>query len=254
MKSFLIFTKKEIVEQMRTYKTLILLSVFFLFGLMSPVLAKFLPDLLEGMELQGMKLVIPEPTTLDAYGQFFKNLTQMGILVTLLVFGGVLSNELTKGTLINILARGLPRYTVILSKFTASILLWTIAYLLAVTVNCGYTQYLFEDTGVLNLPFSLFCLWLFGCLVITLILLSSTILSGNFGGLILPAAALAIMLLLGINPNLERYNPVTLASKNVILLTGTASVEELIPTIVITVVLILGSLLLSAALFHRKRL
>lgn len=254
MRSFLIFTKKEMLEQIRTYKTLILLAVFFLFGLMSPVLAKLMPELLEGMDLQGMKLVIPEPTVLDAYGQFFKNLTQMGLLVTLLVFGGVLSSELTKGTLINILAKGLPRYTVIFSKFTASILLWTFAYILATVVNYGYTQYLFEDTGIQNLIFSLFCLWLFGCLVIALILLSSTILPGNFGGLILSAAALATMLLLNIFPDLEHYNPVTLASKNVSLLTGEVSAEELIPTIVITGMLILGSLLLSAVLFHRKRL
>lgn len=254
MKSFLIFTKKELIEQVRTYKTLILLAVFFLFGLMSPVLAKLLPDLLEGMDLQGMKLVIPEPTVLDAYGQFFKNMTQMGILVMLLVFGGVLSNELTRGTLINILSKGLPRYTVLLSKFIASILLWTFAYIMAAAVNYGYTEYLFEDTAVQNLIFSFFCLWLFGCLVIALILLSSTVIAGNFGGLILSAAALATMLLLNIFPDLESYNPVTLASKNVALLTGEVSVEKLIPAIVTTGVFILGSLLLSTLLFHRKRL
>ncbi len=254
MKSFLIFTKKELIEQVRTYKTLILLAVFFLFGLMSPVLAKLLPDLLEGMDLQGMKLVIPEPTVLDAYGQFFKNMTQMGILVMLLVFGGVLSNELTRGTLINILSKGLPRYTVLLSKFIASILLWTFAYIVAAAVNYGYTEYLFEDTAVQNLIFSFFCLWLFGCLVIALILLSSTVIAGNFGGLILSAAALASMLLLNIFPDLESINPVTLASKNVALLTGDVSVEKLIPTIVTTGVFILGSLLLSTLLFHRKRL
>lgn len=254
MRAFLIFTKKELVEQLRTYKSLILLSVFFLFGMLSPLLAKLLPELLSGMELQGMKIEIPEPTVLDAYGQFFKNLTQMGLLATLLVFGGILSNEMTKGTLINILAKGLPRHTVLLSKFTAAILLWSVSYGLAVGVNYGYTEYLFENTAVHNLVFSLFCLWLFGCFIIAVILLSSTVLSGNFGGLILSVGAIVIMLILNIFPELEKYNPITLASKNVALLSGTAASADLTWNVLITCLLTLGSILLSAILFHRRRL
>ncbi|MBP1754109.1 MAG: rane protein [Firmicutes bacterium] len=254
MRAFFVFTKKELVEQLRTYKSLILLSVFFLFGMMSPLLAKLLPEILSGMELQGMKIEIPEPTVLDAYGQFFKNLTQMGLLATLLVFGGILSNEMSKGTLINILAKGLPRYTVLLSKFTAAVLLWSASYGLAAGVNYGYTEYLFENTAVHNLGFSLFCLWLFGCFIIAVILLSSTILSGNFGGLILSAGAIVVMLILNIFPGLEKYNPITLASKNVALLLGTATSADLTWNVVITCLLTLGSLLLSAILFHRKRI
>jgi ABC-2 type transport system permease protein len=254
MRGFLVFTKKELVEQLRTYKCLILLAVFFLFGMTSPLLAKLMPEIFAGMELQGMKIVIPEPTVLDAYTQFFKNLTQMGLLVILLIFGGTLSNELMRGTLINILAKGLPRHTVLLSKFMAAVLLWTVAYGMAAAVNYGYTEYLFTNTAVNNLGFSLFCLWLFGCLVLALIILSSTIASGNFGGLILSSISIVIMLILSIFPSLEKFNPITLASKNIALLSGEASVEELLITIAITCGLLVGSLLLSVVLFRKKRL
>jgi ABC-2 type transport system permease protein len=254
MRGFIAFTKKEFLEGLRTYRCLILLAVFFLFGMMSPLLAKLMPEIFAGMEMQGIQIVLPEPTVMDAYSQFFKNLTQMGILVLLLVFGGMLSNELSKGTLVTILAKGLPRPTVLLSKFVAAVLLWTMAYGMAAVVNYGYTEYLFEETAVSNLAFSMFCLWLFGCLLLALILLSSTIASGSFGGLVLSAISIVIMLLLGIFPSMEKYNPITLASKNVALLSGEITVEDLMLTVVITIGVLIGSLLLSVVLFHRKKL
>ena len=254
MRGFYAFTKKELLEQLRTFKWLIILSVFFLFGMMSPVMAKLLPDILSGMEVEGMVIKVPEPTALDAYAQFFKNFTQMGMLVVLLVFGGTLSGELSKGTLINILAKGLPRHTVLLSKYMAAVLLWTVGYLVAAATNYGYTAYLFKTTTVENLLFSLFCLWLFGCFVLALIILSSTIASGNFGGLILSAVALVVMLLLDIFPNTHRYNPISLASENLALLSGNVQTEELAIAVVITVILTVACLVAAIALFRKKKL
>ncbi|HWT74252.1 MAG TPA: ABC transporter permease [Mobilitalea sp.] len=254
MKGYYAFTKKELLEQLRTFKWLIILSVFFLFGMMSPVLAKLMPDILSGMEVEGMKIVIPDPTAMDAYGQFFKNFTQMGILVVLLVFGGTLSNELVRGTLVNILAKGMPRPVVILSKYTAAVLLWTVGYLLAAATTFGYTAYLFKDALVSNLVFSMFCLWLFGIFVLALVFLSSTIASGNFGGLVLSAVALILMLMIGVIPNTEKYNPVTLASVNVALLSGTKEVKDLIATVIITCLLTVGCMIGSIVLFGKKKL
>jgi ABC-2 type transport system permease protein len=255
MRGFYAFTKKEIIEQLRTYKLLIILSVFFLFGMMSPLTAKLMPEIFSGMDMEGIQITITEPTVFDAYGQFFKNFTQMGILVVLLVFGGILAGELVRGTLVNILAKGLPRHTVILSKYTASVLLWTVGYAVAGLTNYGYTVYLFGDVSVKNLMFSMFCLWLFGCFILALIMLSSTVASGSFGGLILSAVGLVIMLMVaGIFPNTAKYNPITLASKNVALLTGAQEASELVITVVITCLLTAICIGLSITFFRRKRL
>jgi ABC-2 type transport system permease protein len=254
MRSYYAFTKKELLEQLRTFKWLIILSVCFLFGMMSPLTAKLLPEIFKNMKIEGMEIVIPEPTILDAYGQFFKNFTQMGILAVLLVFGGSLSNELVKGTLINILAKGLPRHTVILSKYTASVILWTVGYVLAAVTAYGYTAYLFEAASMDNLIFSMFCLWLFGCFVLALIYLSSTLAAGNFSGLILSGAALVVMLMITILPKTGKYNPVTLASKNIELLTGAQKVEDMMITVAVSCILTIAGLVFSILLFRRKKL
>lgn len=254
MRGYYAFVKKELLEQLRTFKWLIVLSVFFLFGMMSPVMAKLLPDIMSGMEIEGMVIVMPEPTQMDAYGQFFKNFTQMGILIVLLVFGGTLSSELVKGTLVNILAKGLPRTTVILSKYTAAVLLWTIGYLLAGLTAYGYTEYLFQDSKVDNLLFAMFCLWLFGVFILALIMLSSTMAPGNFGGLVLSAVAIVAMLMMDIVPKTHPYNPITLASENVALLSGATELKELYATMIITVILTLGCLSGAVLLFGKKKL
>jgi ABC-2 type transport system permease protein len=254
MRGYLAFTKKELMEQLRTYKWLIVFSVFFLFGMMSPLLAKLMPEIVSGMGIEGMQIVIPEATAVDAYGQFFKNINQMGILVLLLVFGGSLSNELMRGTLINVLAKGLPRHSVILSKYSAAVVLWTTGYLVAAATNFGYTAYLFQENAVQNLVFSLFCLWLFGCFLIALIFLSSTLTTGNFGGLILSAIALVIMLMINMIPKAEKFNPITLASKNIALLTGEQGVDGLLLTVWITAILIIGCLIISIVVFSKKKL
>ncbi|MBK8434017.1 MAG: hypothetical protein IPL28_23205 [Chloroflexi bacterium] len=79
------------------------------------------------MAIEGVSITVPEPTAVDAYSQLFKNLTQMGMIVLLLVFGGMLSNEIARGTLLNMLTKGLSRHAVILAKYTVALLLWTAA-------------------------------------------------------------------------------------------------------------------------------
>ena len=143
MRSYIAFCKKEVLENLRTHKVLILMIVFLLFGMMSPLTAKLMPEIFKSLALDGIVITIPEPTALDAYAQFFKNTSQMGLLVVLLVFGGMLSNEITKGTLINMVTKGLSRPVVILSKFTVASILWTLTLLASFATTIGDTVYLF---------------------------------------------------------------------------------------------------------------
>ena len=109
---------------------LILFGVFLVFGMMSPLLAKLTPLLLKSMNLEGFNLMIPEATVIDSYAQLFKNLTQMGMIVLLLLFCGGAAQEISRGTAILVLARGLSRSAFLLSKLAVQILLWTAAYVL----------------------------------------------------------------------------------------------------------------------------
>lgn len=135
MRGYLAFVKKELLEQVRTYKLLILLLVFFIFGMLSPLMAKLMPEILSQMPMDGITITIPDPTAIDSYSQFFKNLTQMGLIVLVLLFSGTLTTELSKGTLINVLTKGVTRYAVILAKYTVALVLWSFALLMALSME-----------------------------------------------------------------------------------------------------------------------
>ena len=254
MRGFAAFSKKEFTEQLRSFKAVILIAVLFLFGMLSPLLAKLMPELFAGLNVQGMTLTMPAPTVFDAYGQFFKNVGQLGFLVLLIVFTGLLSQDVSKGTLIVLLAKGLSRPAVIASKFAAALATWTAGYALAAVTAWGYTVYLFGAGGAPNLLFALFCLWLFGAFLLALLLLASTAAPGSYGGLLLTAGVLIVLLILSSFPALSKWNPVTLAGGSNGLLSGAVAAGEMTATACLTAVLTLALLAAAILLFRKKRL
>lgn len=251
MNGFTAFFKKENMDYLRNYKALILIGIFVIFGMMSPLTAKMMPDIFAHMNIA---VSVPKPTALDAYGQFFKNFSQMGIAVLLLVFGGLLSQELSRGTLIILLAKGLPRMVVILAKYSAALVLWTVGYGLAAIVQYGYTRFLFDKPVAPHLLFSLFCLWLFGAFILAMLMMFSTMISGAYGGLFLTAVLLGALLVVQIIPKADRVSPLTLASNNVGVMTGTVNLGHVTTVCWLTLSTILVSLTIAWAVFRKKGL
>ncbi|WP_234120793.1 ABC transporter permease [Clostridium hydrogenum] len=254
MKNYIAFLKKELLESVRTYKFFIIIAVFFAFGMMSPLAAKLMPKLISYANQDGMKISMPEPAAIDSWKQFFKNISGMGLIVAALIFSGVLANELSKGTLINMLTKGLNRSTVILSKFTAMIIIWTISYTLAFAMAFIYTAYLFKNHEMHNLFFSIFCLWLFGVFLLAVILLGGVLVKSSYGSLFITGIALAILMFLNAFPKLQKYNPFSLTAYNAALLTKSVKVSELYYPIFISCALIAGCIIGSISIFNKKQI
>ena len=87
------------MQQWRTKRLLVVVAVFVLFGLMSPLIAKFTPELLRTIEgAEQFADLIPEPTSTDAITQYIKNLTQFGFILAVLLGMGAIAGEKEKGT------------------------------------------------------------------------------------------------------------------------------------------------------------
>ncbi len=80
---FMIQLRKELHELWATRKLLIILLVMTGFGLLSPITASLLPDLLESVgENQGnVQITIGEVTERDAVDQYISNMSQMVMLL-----------------------------------------------------------------------------------------------------------------------------------------------------------------------------
>lgn len=172
----------------------------------------------------------------------------------ILIFGTSLPQEMNRGTLIIPLAKGLSRNTVILVKYLVSVLNWTAGYAISALICCGYTQYLFGTFAVPHLAFSLFCLWLFGDFLLALVLFAGTITTGNYGGLLLDAVSLGVLLALDAFPKLQKWNPISLASQNASMLAKSTLLADFTITIRITISATAICFILSAFAFQKKKL
>lgn len=254
MKNYIAFLKKEFLESVRTYKFFIIAAVFFAFGMMSPLTAKLMPKLISYAGQDGIKISMPEPAAIDSWKQFFKNISGMGLIVVALIFSGVLANEFSKGTLINMLTKGLNRSTVILSKFTAMVIIWTTSYALAFAMTFIYTAYLFENHQMRNLFFSVFCLWLFGVFLLALILLGGVLVKSSYGCLFITGIVTAILIFINAFPKLQKFNPFSLTSYNSALLMNAVKASELYKPIFISCALTVVCIISSISIFNKKQI
>ncbi|MGF7143848.1 ABC-2 type transport system permease protein [Anaerotaenia torta] len=254
MRNYYAFLKKEILEYAKTYKLLIMLIVFAVFGITNPLMAKLLPDILGSLMTDGITMTLPEATAFDAWTQFFKNATQMGLIVMVILFSPVLSSELSKGTLINMLTKGLSRTAVILSKYTGMVLIWTASIALCFGLTYGYTVYLFPAGETVNLLFSVFCLWLFGVFLLAILLFCAALTKSNYGCLLGTGAAVVVCMLVNIIPVAHRYNPISLATDNLGLITNSIEVSSLYCSVLISGLLLLLFTVLSILIFRKKQL
>lgn len=253
MRAYFAFTKKELIENLRTYRVFIMAVVFLLFGFMNPAIAKFMPDILKSAAPSGLKINIPPPTALDSWGQFFKNVGQMGFLVLVIVFCGIMANEFSRSTLINMLTKGLKRSTVIFSKLTMAVVIWTLSYLLCFIITYFYTVYFWKMDGMHHMFLTFFSLWLFGILLITLLIFGGVWIKNIYGSLMLTGGIVVVMMLINIDPKLQKYNPITLSSDNMSLLNAQKEVSDFIPAIIICSTFIIALVVSSVVVFNKKQ-
>ena len=254
MRAYLAFAAKEFIEGIRTYKLIALIVVFLIFGIMNPLAAKLLPELVDVLAGGEFILALAEPKAIDSWMQFFKNISQIGLIATIILFSGIMAQEVSKGTLINMITKGLSRTTVILAKFTYLALAWTIAYTACALVTLGYTVYLFPGSGVDNLIFSLLALWLFGMLLISVLLLAASATKSSYACLLAVGLFVVILMLLSIIPSTHDYNPLSLTTESTALMVGALNPDTLFPAIGISVVAAMAFVVLAMIVFRKRSL
>lgn len=137
---------KELLYQWRTKRLLIVCAVFVVFGMISPLLAEFTPQLLGSLEgTEQFAELIPEPSIGDAVNQYLRNITQFGFIMAILLGMGAVAGEKEKGTAAMILSKPMPRWAFLTSKFAAQALVYTLAFTLAGVAAYYYTIVLFDS-------------------------------------------------------------------------------------------------------------
>lgn len=145
MKGFWVALRKEWLEQWRAYRLLVVGVVFVVFGLLSPLLAKYTPDLIRLLPNgDALAALLPPVTAMDAVIQYLKNISQFGVLLAVLLTMGTVVQEKDKGIAALMLVKPLPRWAFLAAKFKALSLTFMLSLLLAGAACYYYTWLMFD--------------------------------------------------------------------------------------------------------------
>ena len=256
MRSLIAFIKKEIIEQIRTGKLLIMGILFVLFGIMNPAIALMTPWLLEtfadSMQSSGIIVTATTVTALDSWMQFYKNVPML-LIAFVLFESNIFTKEYESGTLVLSLTKGLKRSKVIISKVLVLISLWSIGYWMCFGITYGYSAYYWDNSVANNLLFSVFCWWIFGLWVISLMVLFSVIANSNAGVLVSTGGVVMGLYIISMVPKLAKYLPTMLAGSGS-LISGTVDVKTYLAAIVIGLITGVICIVITIPIFNKKNL
>lgn len=246
--------RKELLEQWRTRRLLVVGIVFTLLGIGSPLLARYTPELIEALGGLDFEIVIPTPTVADAAVQFLKNLGQAGILTAILLAMGSVAVEKERGTAALILSKPASRTAYLLAKLVAISVTLAVSLALASAAGYVYTTLLFEAppaagwigmTGMLLLSLLGFA----GLTFLGSTLTRSSIAAAGIGigGMILVALVSAL-------PNVAPYTPAGLSGAPALAVALGRDPGPLIGPILANLALVVALAGLSWVVFRRQEL
>ncbi len=251
-----ILVGKELLESWRTYRLPVVVGLFLLVGLSSPLLAKFLPEIIKaaaGDQLVGVQ--VPTPVTADAVDQLWKNLAQFGAFAAIILAMGAVATERDRGTAAFILSKTVSRGAFLAAKAIAIGAVLALAVILAAVVAWIYTTVLFEPLPVGGWIAMAALAWLGIAAWAAITFLGSTVTGSAAAAAGLGFLALLVLSIAAAIPNVGRFLPGGLAAPAVALAVG-APVEaaDVVAPVVATLVLIAACLAGCAWSFRRQEL
>ncbi|HET6745248.1 MAG TPA: ABC transporter permease subunit [Candidatus Limnocylindria bacterium] len=204
--------RKELLEQWRTRRLLVVAAVFIAFGIGSAFLARYTPELVEALAGDQFEIVVPPPTTRDAVDQFLKNLGQAGILTAILLAMGSVANEKERGTAALILSKPASRAAYLSAKLLAIGATLAVSLGLSSAAAYVYTSMLFEQppfvgwiamTGLLLLSLLVYA---------ALTFLGSTLARSAVAAAGIGIGGMVVLAIVGALPNVGAYMPGGLAT------------------------------------------
>ncbi len=255
--SWIASLRKELLELARTHRLLVLAVVLVLFGLASPLFAKFAPEMIR-MVPGGEDLValIPTPVMADAILQYVKNVGQFCLLLAVLLTMGVVAQEKERGTAVLVLVKPLPRGAFLLSKFAALALAFLGGLALAGAGAYAYTVVLFEAPDPAGWLAMNLLLWLYVLVLVAITLLASTLARSPAAAAGMALIPIVAGLVLGIIPQVGRYLPghLNVWGASLAGLPQAAPLANPWPALAVSVALIVASLAAAWLVLKRQEL
>jgi ABC-2 type transport system permease protein len=253
MIGFSVLLRKEVLEQVRTWRMVVVVIVFAIFGIGSAALARYTPELVKALAGSQFTIQVPKPTVADAVAQFLKNLGQTGILAAVLLSMGSVATEKERGTAALLLTKPASRGAFLSAKLVAIAITLGVGILAAGIAGYVYTALLFSAPSVAG--YAAMC----GLLLLSLVGYASlTFLGSTLVRSALPAAAIgvgamAVLAIVSALPTIGPNAPGNLNGPAAALALGKAA-DPLLGPVLATIGLIVVAFVIAWLAFRRQEL
>jgi len=246
---------KELLESWRTMRLAIVVGLFAFVGILSPLTARYLPEILELALGDQLTVPIPAPTAADAVLQLQKNLGQFGALAAIILAMGAVASEKERGTAAFILTKPASRGAFLAAKLASLAAVLALASAVAVVLAWAYTAVLFAPPSVPGWIAMGFLAWLALLAWAAITFLASTVSRSAAA-----AAGIGFVALIGISlvaaiPPVGRWLPPGLDGPAQALAGGTPVDGPVLATAIIgTAAIIAGAIGVAWLAFRRQEL
>lgn len=255
MKVFIALLKKEYLESIRNKKLFIMFFIFLFLGILGPVTAKISPEILKSFLGEELAKGLQEPTFIDSWTQFFKNVTQLGFIFIAIIFSNYIVNEFSKKTLVNLVAKGLPRFQIVISKMFFASILWTVSFIIYCLIFNLYTNYIFkENVEILLAIKASIPIWIFGIFLLTLECFAGFVFRNTIGALSTLVITIALQFLIGMYDKIAKFLPMFLLSDNINFIKKNISFADYKYSIITAILLIILMIFTSIFVLNRKEI
>lgn len=229
MRAFLQFLTKEFTEIRRTWRLPTVGGVLILFAIMSPLAALATPAIVASVTSAqpGVVIRIPDPTYLDSYAQWLKNLSQMGLMLVIFSSAGLIAGERSSGTVLLVVTKPVSRGSFVAAKFVAQAVLVVGATFLGTALTHVGTLLAFGEAPA-GLLWGASAVWLAGALLAVAITVTFSVVLPTLAAGIAGLVVVGLSGLVALWEPAARFTPVGLTGAAGVLLSG-KPIELVVP-------------------------
>lgn len=257
MRQWLVLFKKEWIESLRSFKVLWIPVVFIILGLTQPITSYYFTDIIEnfGGLPEGAVMELPLPTGAEVLAGTLGQFGQIGFLVLVLAFMGIVANEKNSGTQVMVLVKPVSYINYLTAKWVHLLCMSLIPYAIGYIAAIYYTFLLIESMAAGDIIYGglVYGLWI--VFVMTILLCFSALLKSSalvaFSTL---GVTILLSLLSSLTPDLMRISPSMLAFHSQSLFFYGSVEEGFGLNVSFTLFLIIALLAGTIYLFHKKEI
>ncbi|GMU41413.1 MAG: hypothetical protein AMXMBFR23_22790 [Chloroflexota bacterium] len=244
----------EVLRLRRTWRGAGLLAVFAFFGLIGPLTARYLQEIIERFGgTEGVQVIFPDPVPADGMIQYLANAQQIGLLAVIGVAAGALSFDATADIAIFLRTRVSSTARLVLTRTAvyaaAAVAAFTIGALLAWYETWALIGLVPADSVIPGIAFGA----LYYVFVVSMVALAAGLVRGSLGTMVL-AFALIVgpEITIGLVASAGVWLPGHLSGALAGLSQGTTAPGDYLQASAVTVVAVAAALVASIRLLDRR--